>query len=143
MKAVAAVEADFIRINLTRPNINERPIMDPHPPRALISGLFSGISRQGSKLVSVEYTYFPVDQEKYATYPLKTPEQAWEKVKNGDYFLAAYQPSKNNEVKIRKVSLAYFNPPKVTRFLQPIYLFEGDQNFKAYVPALPPEWIGE
>lgn len=143
MKAAAPVEADFIRVNLSRPPINEYPIVEPKPPRALVSGLLSGISRQGSKLVEVDYTYFSMDKEKFATYPVKTPQQAWEKVEQGDYYLASYQPNENNQIKIREVTLAYFNPPSVTRFLQPVYLFEGDQEFKAYASALPPEWVAE
>jgi hypothetical protein len=143
MKAVAPVEADFMRINLSRPTANDYPIVEPQPPRALISGLFSGISRQGSNIVEVDFTYFPYDNEKYATYPLKTPQQAWEQVQQGDYYLASYLPEKGKQIKIRKISLAYFNPPTVTRFLQPVYLFQGDQDFKAYVSALPVEWVVE
>lgn len=143
MKATAPVEADFIRVNLSRPAINDYPIVEPNPPRTLVSGLLSGIRRQGSNIVEVDFTYFPYDDEKFATYPIKTVQQAWEKVQQGEYYLASYLPQENKQVKIRKVSLAYFNPPSVTRFLQPIYLFEGDQDFKAYVPALPPEWVGE
>lgn len=143
MKATAPVEADFVRVNLSRPSVNDYSIVEPQPPRALVTGLFSGIRRQSSKLVAVNFTYFPYDNEKYATYPLKTPQQAWEKVQQGEYYLASYLPEKNKQIKIRKVSLAYLNPPSVTRFLQPVYLFEGDQEFRAYVSALPPEWVAE
>ncbi len=143
IKATAPIEADFVRVNLNRPAINEVPIVDPHPPRALISALFSGVRRQGTNLVSIDYTYFPVDKEKFATYPLKTPTQAWEEVKQGKYHLASLETSQDKEIKIRKISLAYFNPPSATRFLQPIYLFEGDHEFRAYVPALPPEWLAD
>jgi hypothetical protein len=34
------------------------------------------------------------------------------------------------------VSLGYYDPLDKQEFLQPIYIFEGDQKFMAYVPAV-------
>jgi len=34
------------------------------------------------------------------------------------------------------VRLAYFEPITLVQFLQPVYVFEGDGEFVAYVPAV-------
>jgi len=40
------------------------------------------------------------------------------------------------QVTIRNIYLAYFEPVTLTNYLQPIFVFEGDNNFVAYVPAI-------
>ena len=42
---------------------------------------------------------------------------------------------------IRKVSLAYFEPVTPAQFLQPVYVFEGDRGFAAYVPAIVDKYV--
>ncbi|NMB56402.1 hypothetical protein GYA19_00515, partial [Candidatus Beckwithbacteria bacterium] len=45
-----------------------------------------------------------------------------------------------DKIMIRNISLAYFDSKLPQKYLQPIYVFEGDDNsnreFIAYIPAL-------
>ena len=141
-RADAPAEADFIRIDIFRKEVDEKyPIASPWANQSLVSILISGIDIQSDKVVEVKYTHFPADFEKHATYPLKGIQQAWEELKSGNFFLASsgeYQVG--NNVKIRKVSLGYSDLPSSAKFLQPIYIFQGDGNFWGYVPAISVEW---
>jgi len=143
-KLVAAIspsEADFMRINIARIKIDDKySVLPPNPNQDLVSVLISGIEIQSKNVVEVKYTHFPIDQEKFGTYPLKTIQQAWDEIKSGKYFLASFDGSQTSSVKIRKISMGYFNPPALARFLQPIFVFQGDNNFWGYVPAPPIEW---
>jgi hypothetical protein len=39
--------------------------------------------------------------------------------------------------------LAYYEPVTLTQYLQPIYVFKGDNNFIAYVPAISDKYISQ
>ncbi len=143
VSAIAPAEADFIRVDLFRKKIADQyPILPPNPRESLVSLLIAGVRVQNRNVVEVKFTYFPIDQEKSGTYPLKTIDQAWQELQTGKYFLASpARISPNTTVKIKKIYLAYFDPPNPARFLQPIFVFQGDHDFYGYVPALSVEWI--
>jgi hypothetical protein len=139
--AISASEADFIEVKLFRKKIeDEYQIMPPTYPESLVSFLITSKDIQGKQVVEAKFINFEVDREEFAEYPLLPIEEAWEKVKNGDYFLSSYDGNNKENVKIRNIYLAYFDPYQSTHFLQPIYVFEGDNNFVGYYPAIPPEW---
>lgn len=137
---ISLSEADFARVDLFRSNLDNLPILPPDPKKALVSFLFSGLRREEKRILEIEYTHFPISKETYATYPLKTSAQAWEELKTGAGFVA-HLPKDKSEITIRKIYLAYFENNLPQNYLQPIYVFEGDNGFTAYVPAISPEWV--
>ncbi|KKQ73667.1 MAG: hypothetical protein US95_C0050G0001, partial [Candidatus Woesebacteria bacterium GW2011_GWB1_38_5] len=42
---------------------------------------------------------------------------------------------------IRKVYLAYYDPDQYTEYYQPVIVFEGDDDFTAYVSAIIDDYI--
>jgi hypothetical protein len=139
--AISASEADFIRVNLFRKDVDgEKPIMPPTYPESLVSLLITSRSIQNQQVVEAKYTHFESDRQEFSDYPILPIETAWEEVQNGNYFLASFNGNSQNGVKIRKIRLGYYDPSQPTSFLQPVYIFEGDENFVGYYPAIPPEW---
>lgn len=106
----------------------------------LLSGDVSS-SRQ-KQLVFAEYKYYQVDAEQSATYPLKTAEQAYQDLQNGQAFIARFNGAGVTSTKIRNVYLAYYDPNLPNSFYQPVFVFEGDSEFVAYVPAVTSEYYG-
>jgi hypothetical protein len=49
--------------------------------------------------------------------------------------------NQEGQITIRNIFLAYFESEEPQNYLQPIFVFEGDKNFTAYVSAVDPEWI--
>jgi hypothetical protein len=130
-------QADFVKVNLFRSNIDGFEILPPDPDNSLINFLFSGNRQRGKRIVKINYNYSPIERNIFATYPLLPIEEAWQKFKNNEGFIAS-QSSEN--ITIRKIYLAYFEPEEDQEFLQPIYVFKGDQNFLGYYPAISPQW---
>jgi len=128
-------DANIIRVDFFRNELNgERKIVSESLDKSSVSILLSGSSVAAKKIVEVNYKYVNVDDSAPSTYPIKTPETALADMKTGYYW-----PAKDVEastVTIRKVSLAYFEPITPVQFLQPVYVFEGDGGFVAYVPAV-------
>ena len=106
---------------------------------ASVSVLVSGSQTEGRRIVQVDYKYANIDRELFSTYPIKTSAQAWADLVAGNYWPAS--DVDGNAVTIRNMYLAYFEPVTLTNYLQPIYVFEGDKNFVAYVPAVTNNYI--
>jgi hypothetical protein len=133
-------DANLVRVDFFRKKLdgNQEMVTDDLS-KASVSVLVSGSSLAAKKIVEVEYKYINVDVSAPSTYPIKTPEAAYEDLKMGYYW-----PAKDSEAKstvIRKVTLAYFEPVTPAQFLQPVYVFGGDGGFTAYVPAVTDKWV--
>lgn len=140
VSAISLSEADFIRVNLFRADLDNLRILPPNPRKALISFLFSGNRERGKRIMEIYYYYFPIDFNTFATYPLKPINDAWQELQGGKGYLANLGQNEN-QVTIRKIYLAYYDSQEPQHFLQPIYVFEGDQNFFSYVPAIAVDWL--
>lgn len=136
----AQAEANIVRVDFFRKNLpEEMRIVAADFGRASVSVLISGATVEGKKIVEVSYKQTNIDRESFETYPIKAATAAWEDLKVGNYWPAADNSSK--KVAIRKMYLAYFEPVTLTNYMQPIFVFEGDNNFVAYVPAVTEKWV--
>ena len=138
--AISLSEADFVRVNLFRANLNGLKIFSPNPKKALVSLLFSGNKQRGKRIIEISYTYYSIDRNISATYPLKPVETAWQELQANKGYVANLGQNENKQITIRQVYLAYYDSEEPQTFLQPIYVFEGDHNFFGYIPAIAAEW---
>lgn len=137
VSALSLSDSSFIKINLFRKNYEDLPSLTANPNQANVWAIVSGSTIQGQKIIASEYHYHPIDETQYSTYPLKTPETAFGELQNGQAYIADLGLNNSEgSLKIRKIYLAYFDPDGITEYYQPIYVFEGDNGFIAYVPAV-------
>ena len=98
---------------------------------------------QNQEIIAAEYHYYPVDESQYATYPIKTPAEAYSELQNNQAFVASLGQNKDGDsVAIRRMYLAYFDPDSATEFYQPVYVFEGDNGLVEYLPAITSTYYG-
>ncbi len=136
-------EANLVKVNIFRKNFGPEGIaqsMTPDYPEANIWFLFGNLGTK--EMIRGEYYYFPIDEGKSGTYPLLTAQEALDKLKNGEGFLVRFTGS-NKSVTIRKVYLAYYDAGQYAEYYQPIVVFEGDNDFLAYVPAVENDFYGK
>ncbi len=139
-EAVSFSDADFIAVDLNRTPIDDKWRM--YTPKGLVGtihGIVSGGLSGPDAVVNLEYNYHPVDYSQVHTYPLRTTDSAWRLLQSGEGFIA--DPGIAENVVIRNVFLGYYDAFDEQQYLQPIYVFEGDQGFLGYVPALDPEYV--
>lgn len=134
--AISLSEASLIRINLFRGDYDKLPSLPPHPTMGNIWFLMTGSRETEKQFVGGQYQYFPVDQTQSATYPIKTPQEAYNNLTSGKGYIADLGLNSNGNITIRKIYLANYDPDVQTDFFQPIFVFEGDNGFVAYVPAV-------
>ncbi|OGD08808.1 hypothetical protein A2397_04240 [Candidatus Amesbacteria bacterium RIFOXYB1_FULL_44_23] len=131
-------EANFVRVDLFRADKDDVRIvtagMDTSPANVIISG-----SNGDKRIIQANYYYSQVIGDDFATYPLRPVTAAWQELTTGGGYIAKRTTEK--VVTIRKVSLGYFESNEQQSFLQPVYVFEGDGNFAAFVQAVAPEYV--
>ena len=132
--------ADAVRVDFYRRNIGSTPIVTPNPDSGPINFVFSGAQNEKRRFLQFAYTFWPIDYETVATYGLKTSAQAWSELQSGGGFIARY-PRTGNAAVIRTIYIAYYDAYEAQTYLQPVFVFEGDNGFVAYVQAVAPPWV--
>ncbi len=130
----AQSEANAVRVDFYRKSFDDLDLLSSNFGQASVSVLISGSTVEAKKIIGANFKDLNIDRESYSTYPIKTGEEAVEKLRSGNYWTA--RDVSNTDVVIRKMYLAYYEPTTLTNYLQPIFVFEGDNNFVAYVPAI-------
>jgi hypothetical protein len=141
--AISLSEAQVTKVNIFRKNYGVKedvPAVTPDMPEANVWFMFSGRSNE---VIAAEYHYFPLNEKVVETYSIKTSETAFEELKSGKAYIANPGAQASNEVVIRKVYSAYYDPGQYTPYYQPVIVFEGDGGFYAYVPAILDEYYGK
>ncbi len=141
VEALSYSEGQLIKVNLFRRDRDNLAVLPPNPKESNTSFILSRASGS-KKIIFGKHYYFKVNYDKFATYPLKTSTAAWEELSSGEGYIAQMGDNDpSNTIVVRDVSLAYFDPETPQSFLQPIFVFHGDNDFLAYVPALDPTWV--
>lgn len=142
--ALSLSESNVVKVSLFRKNYDNLPSVTKNPNEANVWAILSGSTEKKQKIIAAEYHYFPVDESQYSTYPIKTPQEAFSELQNGASYIANLGLNKDGgSVKIRRIYLAYFDPGVESQFYQPVYVFEGDNGFVAYVPAVSQNYYGQ
>lgn len=142
-EAFSLSDADFLRINLDRgPVDGEYSLFNPDPNKGVISGVMSGVLSGQDSIVELDYHYRSVDYTQVETYALRTARSAWQVLQAGEGYIAR---AKNLEqAVVRSVELGYYEDWNSDQeYLQPIYVFKGDEDFVGYVQAVDPRYINQ
>jgi len=131
-------EANFVRIDLFRADRDKIPFVASGGTRSPVSLLFSGTPDRNKRVIEMDYQYSKILDDNFATYPLKTIDKAWGELQNGQGYI---QTPAGNNIVVRKAFLAYFESSSPQQFLQPVFVFTGDNNFVGYVPAITADYL--
>jgi len=126
------VEVDFMQ-----QDVDSLPIYYEKPNYSSMNFLVGG----GGKVIGANYVHQTISEES-ATYPIKTAKLAYDELQKGKGYIASYFGSSSN-ISVRNIFLAYYMSGNTQYFLMPIFVFQGDNGFYAYVPAVTDEWISK
>ncbi len=126
-----------IRVDLFQKDVDNLPIFYPHSPLSTMNFLVGGGVYE-SQVIAGNFSYREIDKSFY-TYPIKTSAIAFEDLKNEKGYITSFD-DKNKDVLIKNVFLAYYLSEN-QNYLLPIVVFQGDNNFFAYIEAVTDEWI--
>ncbi|MDD3679706.1 MAG: hypothetical protein PHX72_02535 [Candidatus Shapirobacteria bacterium] len=136
-------EGHLVKVNLRRADLDDWSIMPPHPDETNIAFIVSSQSG-GKEIIFGKHVRYPINYDRWGTYPTKSSVTAWEELNSGQGFIARLGNNSTKEpIIIRNIYLAYFDPEVPQSFLQPIFVFEGLNDFLAYLPALDSSVISQ
>jgi len=135
-EAVSPSDADFVQVDINRSPLEDKfSVFTADAETGSIHAILSGQGGNAS-IVHFEFQYFPVDYLTRSTYPLRSTSEAWQLLQSGEGYVARPASRNTDLAVIRKVALGYYESFMYQEYLQPIYIFFGDDDFVAYVPAL-------
>ncbi len=139
--ALSVSDADLMQIELYRYPIKSKyRTYTQEGDRGIVHALISGYGSGTDSLVLLRNAYYPVDYLSYETYPLKNVKEAWNLLISGHGYIAKNN-SPTDQVVVREVELGYYDDLNGTDYLQPIYVFKGDDDFLGYVPAVDSRYL--
>ena len=137
-------EADVVRVNFVRKDLDKLPFISPFPDKSTISALVTTLGKFGDnrkQIAEANYLYWQPEIDKSATYPIKTGAEAFNELKNGKGYVVAKFVDEP-VITIKKIFLAYLElPVDYQAYLLPVFAFEGDNGFRAVVPAVKNEYL--
>jgi len=141
--AVSLSEASLVKVNFFRKPYDELPAVTADPQESNVWFLMSGLTQREKQVVAAQFHYFAVDEEQFSTYPIKTVDEALQELQGNTGFIASAGVGNQSSVTIRKIYLGYYDPGSPASFYQPVFVFEGDRGFMAYVPAVTSAYYGD
>lgn len=139
VSAVSLSQAHFVQVNLYRAPVDGVEVVYPSSKLGLITAILALQREDARQFVNLSYNYYPVDMSRSASYPLIGVAEAWQRLQKGGGFIAGVKTNTTN-VTIRDITLRYYDSDTPQQFLQPVYVFTGDPDFTAYVPAISDAW---
>lgn len=132
-------EAVAAQISLWPKALDKKPIFTSDFNKSLVNATVVNSAASLENYLSLNYTFWQVDENTFATYPTKNPDQALADLQEGKG-VVIIEPSKP-QVSITSIYLGYFMPDRYNPYLIPIYVFEGPQ-FVGYVSGISNDFTG-
>lgn len=129
------------RVHFFRKDIDGRSVVPPGFDESFNYAIYTDTRELPSGIIELSYAFWPVAEDDFTLYPLRTSTQAWEELKEGFGSVVDIGKNTPDDIIVRKIFIAYLDTPEPQQFLQPIFVFEGDNGFVAYLPAITKEWL--
>lgn len=131
-------EANFVRIDLFRSDRDDLPWVTTQGNKSPVSVVFSGTADRSKRIVEANYSYSKIVESGFATYPLISVDDAWNRLQQGQGYVVK---TSGPQVVVRRVYLAYYESDTPQEFVQPVFVFTDGADFLAYVPAIDPTYL--
>lgn len=143
-KTTSLSNAQVVRVDLFEKPIENMPIFFPafvESPMYVLIGSKGNFQRE---IIEAHFSYKPIDEKDFSTYPIKTVDEAFEQLKEGKAYIARLGPVGTEEViGIHSVMPGYYRGDLQSSYLMPIFVFEGNNDFVAYISATEDSWINQ
>jgi len=128
----------IIKVDFFQKNIDDLPIYYEKGTSSTID-FFVAKENDQMQVVEGKFLHKNVSQNS-STYAIKTAQNAFQDLQKGKAYIVQ-NPSDRTNVVIKNVFLGYYIGEAQQNFLMPIVVFEGEDDFMAYVSAVKDEWI--
>lgn len=127
--------ANMAEVDFYRPDIEAYPIVSASYFNSQNYVTMILYADGTAKIVKAQVQYFEKSETQIGFYPLKSGDEVWKLMQTGKGLIVS-SPESSTSIKIKKMFLGYLDPDFYQEYLQPVYVFLGDENFVGYVPAV-------
>lgn len=131
--ATSLSTAQIIRVDFFQKDIDGLPIVYPAKDASTMQ-LFVGSGSFLSEVLSGYYFHQNIS-ESASEYPLISSQVAFSALKKADAYIVS-SPKQSQTIAIKKVYLGYYLGDTNQEYLYPVVVFEAENGFLAYVPAV-------
>jgi hypothetical protein len=143
VKTISKVEnsfdANLVEVDFYRPDLDTFPVVTSkyfNSPNFVLLAL----EEHTYRVLRSQIRFFEAADDQVGIYPVKTGKQVWESLNKGRGYVVS-NPTGATNIVIKKMFLAYYDPEIYQEYLQPVYVFVGEDNFIAYVPAVSDNYL--
>ncbi len=141
-------QSQIIRVDLYQMDVDELGIYYPDYPYTPMNFLIMSRGNDINDVLEANVSHQepilekddPKTNEKIATYPIITAEEAYKELQEGKAYISNYFGT-SKTIKITDISLGYYIGSDRQEYLLPIIVFSSNKNFYAFVPAVRTEWV--
>ncbi len=135
-------EANLVEVDYFRPKIDGFPTVTTKFPNSHNHVLAYFADDLEFRVLNARIDFYEKSNEQVGIYPLKSGKEAYENLRQGKAQVIK-NPGQQKKVTIKKMFLAYFDPDTYQEYLQPVYVFIGEDDFVAFVPAVKDEFLAK
>ncbi|MGB9883185.1 MAG: hypothetical protein ACPLRN_01575 [Microgenomates group bacterium] len=135
-------EANLVEVDFYRANIDIYPVVSPRFFNSQNFVIMEFDKDGNNQVIKAQIAFFEKSNSQFDIYPIKTAEVAWEEFQKGKGKVVAATYGQK-QVVIKQIFLAYYDPDFYQSFLEPVYVFIGDNNFVGYLPAITSQYLIE
>jgi len=134
-----ANDANVVEVDFFREDIDGYPVISPKFPNSH-NFILMVFYQDGYKVLRAQIKFFEKSEVEVGVYPIKTGDLAWEELIKGKGVVLS-NPKDKKDVVIKHMTLVYLDPDFYQPYLEPVYLFIGEDNFYAFVPAISFDYL--
>lgn len=139
--AISLSAANALAVNFFRQDLDGMKLLPPSFNKSYNFSFYVPSPDVSNRILEISYTFWPIDFNNFATYPLRSTTTAWQDLIDGYAYVINMGNNPPDKIVIRNIYLAYYDSEESRPYLQPIFVFEGDNDFVAYLPALDSSWL--
>src|SRR3989338_1987210 len=133
--------ANMVEIDFYLPDQEQIPVVVPKYFNSQ-NYVMMVVYAESIKILKAQIKFYEKSDSQIGVYPIKTGEVAWEALNSGKGFIIQNE-SNSQDIRIKKMFLGYYDPDTYQEYMQPVYVFLGDNNFVAYVAAVTDDYFTE
>ncbi len=138
-------EANVVEVDFYRPDIAADPAPIPVVPPTYFNSqnhVVMVFNQNATTVLRSKVAFFEKSSAEVGVYPVKNGDMAWEELKAGEGKIISNE-TQDGQILVKRMFLSYYDPSTYQPYLQPVYVFLGDNNFVAYLPAVASEHLAE
>lgn len=134
-----AENANLVEVDFFRPDIGDIPMVSSLYLNSQNYIVMKPNVDTTYKILRAQIRFFEKSDQQVGIYPLISADEAFTDLK-AEKAMFINLPANTNQITIKKMFLGYFDSDTYQPYLQPVYVFWGNDDFAAYVPAIKPEY---